>query len=289
MSDSNLSAQSGIRGRIDAHTALYAVLGNPVAHSLSPVMHNAAFARTGHNGVYVAFAVSDPGAAVAGLRALGIAGASVTIPFKTGVIGHLDQLDPVAAAIGAVNTIVNRAGRLTGYNTDGRGAVRALTGATPVKDQRIAVIGAGGAACAISHALAEKGARVVIVNRSAARGEALARRVGADFVPLADFNGGRCEVLINTTPVGMVPDIDGIPVDEKVLRPGMVVMDVVYNPQKTRLLYAAGRIGCRTVSGVEMFVCQGAAQFELWTDRPAPVDMMRAVVTDALQNVKNQP
>ena len=153
----------------------------------------------------------------------------------------------------------------------------------------VLVIGAGGAACAISHALVEKGARVVIVNRSAARGEALARRVGSDFVPLADFNGGRCEVLINTTPVGMVPDIDGIPVDEKVLRPGMVVMDVVYNPQKTRLLYAAGRIGCRTVSGVEMFVCQGAAQFELWTGRPAPVDMMRAVVTDALQNGKNQP
>jgi shikimate dehydrogenase len=289
MPDEDLSVQAGNSGGIDAHTALYAVLGNPVAHSLSPVMHNAAFARTGYNGVYVALTVTDPGAAVTGLRALGIAGASVTIPIKTDVVGHLDQVDPMAAAIGAVNTIVNRGGRLTGYNTDGSGAVHALADAVSIKDRRVAVIGAGGAAHAISYALVEKGAQVVIVNRSAARGESLARRVQADFVPIEDFNGDRCNVLINTTPLGMIPDIEAMPVDEKVLRPDMVVMDVVYHPLTTRLLREAGRIGCRTVNGVEMFVRQGAAQFELWTGLPAPVGMMRSVVVNALQNGKKQP
>ncbi len=279
--------QRGGPGRIDSRTALYAVLGNPVAHSLSPVMHNAAFTRTGHNGVYVALKVTDPEAAIHSLRALGIAGASVTIPFKTDVIDHLDQLDPVAADIGAVNTIVNRNGCLIGYNTDGSGALRALAAKSAVRGKRIAVVGAGGAAHAISYALIHEGAHVVIVNRGAARGELLAKRLTADFVPLKDFGGNRYDVLINTTPVGMFPDMDALPVDRTVLRPGMVVMDAVYNPLTTRLLRLARRMGCATVSGVEMFVYQGAAQFEWWTQMPAPVEIMRSVVMTALQKRVN--
>lgn len=276
-------SQPGDQRYIDSDTVLYAVLGNPVAHSLSPLMHNAAFTRTGHNSVYVALKVTDPATAVSGIRALGVAGASVTIPFKTAVIDQLDQLDPVAAVIGAVNTIVNRDGSLVGYNTDGSGAARALTEKTSVKDKYIAVIGAGGAAHAIGYAMIRKGARVVIVNRGMARGESLAGNLHADFIPLNDFTGDYCEVLINTTPVGMVPDIDAIPIDESVLRPDMIVMDAVYNPLTTRLLQMARRIGCVIVSGVDMFVYQGAAQFELWTHTPAPVEEMRSVVMAALR------
>lgn len=267
---------------IDSQTALYVVLGDPVAHSLSPVMHNAAFDLTGCNAVYVALRVTDPAGAVAAIRTLSIAGASVTIPHKTTVIDYLDQLDPAAETIGAVNTIVNQDGKLIGYNTDGSGAVRALTEKTSLKRKCVTVIGAGGAARAIGYAVAEQGARVTIANRSTARGQSLARDLQAGFMPLKEFTGDSCDVLINTSPVGMHPDIDATPIDEAVLRPDMVVMDAVYNPLVTRLLQSAGRTGCVTVSGADMFVYQGAAQFELWTEKPAPVNVMRMAVLSAL-------
>jgi shikimate dehydrogenase len=267
---------------IDSQTALYVVLGDPVAHSLSPVMHNAAFDLTGCNAVYVALRVTDPAGAVAAIRTLSIAGASVTIPHKTTVIDYLDQLDPAAETIGAVNTIVNQDGILIGYNTDGSGAVRALTEKTSLKRKCVTVIGAGGAAHAIGYAVAEQGARVTIANRSTARGQSLARDLQAGFMPLKEFTGDSCDVLINTSPVGMHPDIDATPIDEAVLRPDMVVMDAVYNPLVTRLLQSAGRTGCVTVSGADMFVYQGAAQFELWTEKPAPVNVMRMAVLSAL-------
>ncbi len=267
---------------IDSETALYAVLGDPVVHSLSPVMHNAAFAHADHNGVYVALRVIDPAGAVAAIRTLRVAGVSVTIPHKTAVIGHLDQLDPAAKAIGAVNTIVNQNGKLIGYNTDGLGAVRALTEKTSLTHKRITVIGAGGAARAIGYAVTEQGARVTSANRTVQRGESLAGDLRTDFLPLRDFTGDSCDVVINTTPVGMYPDIDAMPINGKVLRPDMVVMDAVYNPLVTRLLRTSVHTGCITVSGVDMFVYQGAAQFELWTGIPAPVDVMRLAVLSAL-------
>jgi len=267
---------------IDSRTALYAVLGDPVAHSLSPLMHNAAFDLTGCNAVYVALCVTDPAGAVAAIRTLSIAGASVTIPHKTAMIGHLDQLDPAAKAIGAVNTIVNQNGKLIGYNTDGLGAVRALTEKTSLTHKRVTVVGAGGAARAIGYVVAEQGARVTIANRSTVCGQALAKDLQAGFLPLKEFTGDSCDVLINTTPVGMHPDTDVTPIDEAVLRSDMVVMDAVYNPLVTRLLRDAGRTGCITVSGADMFVYQGAAQFELWTGRPAPVEVMRMAVLAAL-------
>ena len=266
---------------IDSRTALYVVLGDPVAHSLSPVMHNAAFDLTGCNAVYVALRVTDPAGAVAAIRTLSIAGASVTIPHKTTVIDYLDQLDPAAETIGAVNTIVNQDGILIGYNTDGSGAVRALTEKTSLKRKCVTVIGAGGAARAIGYAVAEQGARVTIANRSTMPGQALSRELQVGFIPLKEFTGDSCDVLINTTPVGMHPDIDDTPIDDSVLRSDMVVMDAVYNPLVTRLLQSAGRTGCVTVSGADMFVYQGAAQFELWTEKPAPVNVMRMAVLSA--------
>ncbi len=280
--DNSLAKRFRPHRHIDSRTALYVVLGDPVAHSLSPVMHNAAFDLTGCNAVYVALRVTDPAGAVAAIRTLSIAGASVTIPHKTTVIDYLDQLDPAAEAIGAVNTIVNQNGKLIGYNTDGLGAVYALAEKTSPRNKRVTVIGAGGAARAIGYAVAEQGARVTIANRSTMPGQALARELQVGFIPLKEFTGDSCDVLINTSPVGMNPDIDATPIDEAVLRPDMVVMDAVYNPLVTRLLQAAGCTGCVTVSGVEMFVYQGATQFELWTGRQAPVDMMRSAVLSAL-------
>jgi shikimate dehydrogenase len=245
-------------------------------------MHNTAFDRAGHNGIYVALRVTDAAAAVTGLRALGLAGASVTIPHKSAVIDHLDYVDPTAAAIGAVNTIVNDSGRLCGFNTDGVGAVCALREKCVLAGKRVAVIGAGGAARAVGYTVKSEGAQVVIVNRTASRGETLARALAVDFKPLQTFSGDGIDVLINTTSVGMHPAIDETVVDEAQLDASMVVMDVVYNPLHTRLLRRAQQMGCRTVDGVAMFVQQGAAQFALWTGQKAPIEMMDRVVRDAL-------
>ncbi len=267
---------------IDARTVLYAVLGNPVGHSLSPVMHNRAFAHVGLNAVYVAFETADIGAALDGIRALGIGGASVTIPHKEEAVALVDRLDEEARRIGAVNTVVNRGGELTGYNTDGRGAVMALSEHLDVSGREAALIGAGGAARAIGFALAAAGARVTVFNRGEARGRALAEDLGAAFQPLARFDAARCEVLINTTPVGMAPRGGETPVDIEGLPASAVVMDIVYNPLETELLRRARRRGCTVISGVSMFVFQGALQFERWTGRRAPVGVMRQAVMDVL-------
>ncbi|MCF8078334.1 MAG: shikimate dehydrogenase [Desulfobacterales bacterium] len=261
---------------------VYAVLGNPVAHSLSPVMLNRAFRETGYRGLYVALKVTDIAGAIAGVRALGFSGASVTVPHKVAVMDHLDEIDPTARAIGAVNTVVNQNGRLVGTNTDAEGAVAALKEKTRLKGRVLAVVGAGGAARAVAYGAVQEGAEIVIVNRSEARGRSLSRFIGCSFVPLVEFTGAGVDILVNTTPVGMSPRIDQLPVDAGMLKKEMVVMDVVYNPMKTRLLKEAEKRGCKTVDGAAMFVYQGARQFTLWTGVPAPVEVMREVVSDAL-------
>jgi shikimate dehydrogenase len=257
---------------------LFAVFGNPVAHSLSPVMHNAAFTAAGYHGVYAAICVEDIRAAVAGMRALGFRGASVTIPHKEAVLACLDELDPAAARIKAVNTIVNDGGVLKGCNTDGEGAIRALTGSVALAGRTVAVIGAGGAARALADGVTAQGGTPVIYNRSTPRGEALAADLGVDFKPLADFTAEGCDILVNTTPVGMSPHAEATPVPRARLRPGLVVMDMVYNPLRTRLLQDAVAVGCSAIDGLAMFVHQGARQFELWTGLPAPVEIMRLAV-----------
>ncbi len=261
---------------------VYAVLGNPVAHSLSPVMHNRAFRETGYRGVYVALKVTDIAGAIAGMRALGFSGASVTVPHKVAVMDHLDEIDPTARAIGAVNTVVNQDGRLVGTNTDAEGAVAALKEKTRLKGRVLAVIGAGGAARAVAYGAVQKGAKVVIVNRSEARGRSLSRFLDCPFVPLAEFTGAGIDILVNTTPAGMSPRTDQLPVDAGILTAEMVVMDAVYNPMKTRLLKEAEKRECKTVDGVAMFVYQGARQFSLWTGLAAPVEKMREAVAEAL-------
>ena len=269
---------------IDSNTSILGLIGNPVEHSLSPVMHNQALAAVGYNGIYLAFKIIDLDSAIKGIKALNFRGASVTIPHKVNVIRYLDEVDDAAAKIGAVNTIVNQKGKLTGYNTDCQGALEALRTKTAIKGRSVAVIGAGGAARAVGFGLVASGGRVTIFNRSPTTGERLAADLNADFLPLSDWQSNRYEIIINTTPVGMYPNIDATPVPRKNLTKEMIVMEIVYNPLKTRLLKEAEAKGCRTISGMTMFVFQAALQFELWTGEKAPVNIMRRSVLEALKS-----
>ena len=262
---------------------VYAVFGDPIGHSLSPVMHNSALAQTGLNGCYLAFRVKDIGAAVSGIRGLGIRGASITIPHKISVMQYLDQVDSLAADIGAVNTVVNRQGLLHGYNSDCAGAINALRGKTGIRGKDVAVVGAGGGARAVGFGIKQEGGRLTIINRTPQNGERLASALDCEFKPLSEINQLPYQIIINATSAGMAPDDDSLPLNTDPLEPETVVMDMVYNPLRTRFLAHAEKIGCTTVDGVAMFVNQGAVQFELWTGEKAPVDVMRKAVLDELQ------
>jgi len=268
--------------RIDQYTDLYAVVGHPVRHSLSPVMHNAAFQSKGINAVYLAFETTDIEGAIHGMKALGIRGMSVTIPHKTDVIPYLDDLDSLAEKIGAVNTIVHKEGRLIGYNTDATGALKALEEKRELVDLHCLIVGAGGTARSIGIALKEKGISLAITNRSLSRGKELADTLSCPFVPWDKMESIRPDLLIQTTPVGMTPETGVSSVPEAVLRDGMVVMDVIYNPPHTKLLELAEARECVTISGLNMFVYQGAEQFQLWTSIAPPVSLMRKAIKAAL-------
>ena len=261
---------------------IYGVLGNPIGHSLSPVMHNAAFKAAGVNALYAAFESSDPEGSIRGMRALGICGMSVTIPFKTSVISYLDELDPLAERIGAINTIVNEKGRLKGYNTDGLGAIKALEGKIDLAGKRCVLVGAGGAARGIGFMARERGMKLVVANRSMDRGLALADFLECPFIPLERIREIRANVLIQTTPVGMFPHENASPVPDYVFQKEMVVMDAIYNPLETRLLKSARAEGCATINGLEMFIHQGVEQFRLWTGLNPDADLMRTAVKNAL-------
>ena len=269
---------------MDANTSLFGLIGNPVAHSLSPIMHNQAFAATGYNGVYLSFKVTNPAGAITGIKALNVKGASVTLPHKVAVMEYLDEIDAIAARIGAVNTIVNNDGKLIGHNTDCQGAIDALQSRTSLEGKSVAIIGAGGAARAIGFGLKSAAGHLTILNRTRKTGEQLAAELQADFLPLNNWQPDRHEVLINTTPVGMHPNTDATLIAKKNLSKEMVVMDIVYNPLKTRFLKEAAAKGCQTINGIDMFVFQGAQQFELWTGHRAPVDAMRRAVLKALKD-----
>lgn len=267
---------------LNSDTVLFGVMGDPVSHSLSPVMHNQALSEIGYNGVYLAFRVKDINAAITGLKALNIKGASITIPHKVSVIPFLDELDETAEKIGAVNTVVNRQGVLTGFNSDCLGAITALSEKTTIKDKNVVIIGAGGAARAIGFGIISEGGRVTIVNRTIPTGEKLARDLESEFHPLVELKKVNCQILINTTSLGMTPNTEATPIEEENLDKSMVVMDIVYNPLETRLLKEAESKNCVTIDGLSMFVYQGAFQFELWTGKKAPVNVMRKAVLNEL-------
>lgn len=281
-----VTAARGLQQQGEAHVdppSLFAVFGHPIGHSLSPLMHNAAFWATGFNANYFAVDAKEPGQIIAGMRALSIRGASVTIPHKTAVLSQLDALDPQAAKIGAVNTIVNEDGRLIGYNTDFDGLLRALKSKTDVADLDVVIVGAGGAARAAAGGILSAGGRVMICSRTPDSGESLAAELNCEHRPLEKLPKLKADILIHATPVGMSPKegVSVVPAD--MLRSGMLVMDMVYAPIRTQLLQDASAAGCETIDGSEMFVHQGARQFELWTGLEAPVDIMRLFVHAALK------
>ncbi|MFH2065440.1 MAG: shikimate dehydrogenase [Pseudomonadota bacterium] len=267
---------------MNTQTSLYGVIGNPIEHSLSPVMHNSAFMETGYNGAYLAFHVTDLKSAIAGVRGLGVKGLSVTIPHKIAVMELLDEIDDMALKIGAVNTVVNRDGKLYGTNTDCLGAIHALLEKTEIRGKNILMIGAGGAARAIGFGILAQGGNLTILNILEDEGIRLSKDLNVSYHHLSEFGRFDYDILIHTTPVGMSPAVDKMPVNRKDLKPGKVVMDIIYNPLHTRLLSESEKIGCTAVDGVSMFVYQGAAQFEMWTGIKAPVDTMRNVVLKAL-------
>jgi shikimate dehydrogenase len=277
---------------IDTHTKFCGVIGNPVEHSLSPAIHNAAFRKLELNCVYLAWQVEAIGDALKGLRTLGnFRGASVTIPHKVAAIPFLDHVEETARRIGAINTIVSDKGKLTGYNTDATGALRALReGGVELKGQSVVLIGSGGAARAIACALTAESSltKLTVLGIDDRERTLLAKDLRAQTTSTVedchlDESSLRrilpdARVLIHSTPVGMSPKADASCVPAALLHPALTVMDIVYNPRETTLLKDAKHAGCKTIPGLEMFLHQAVAQFELWTNQKPPVEVMREVL-----------
>jgi len=276
---------------IDGKTQIVAVIGDPVSHSLSPKMHNAAFAALGMNWVYIACRVvaQNVAEAVAAVRALEWKGMNVTVPHKQAVISYLEEVSDAAAAVGAVNTIVNRAGKLFGDNTDVVGILRAATDGAGLSSwpEHVVVFGAGGAARGVIYALTtvEAVKRVTVLNRTASRAEALAKELGGakhvDAAPLDREHAARAladaGLIVNVTSLGRGELAEESPVrdDWRCLRPGVVCIDSNYSPPETRLMRQVRAAGGRPFNGIDMLVYQGARSFELWTGRQAPVQEMK--------------
>lgn len=286
----------GVSG-LNKATHVFGLAGNPVGHSMGPHIHNGAFRNEGVNGVYVPFKVEDVSKFIDAVKKFDIKGVSVTIPHKKSVMEFLDVIDPVAGKIGAVNTVINRDGKLSGYNTDCPAAVSSLERVlknsylncpdlmhNSLNNCKVIILGAGGAARAIAFGLNGKGADITIINRTYESGVRLANDVGCNCVKFSDIDRVEIEVLVNTSPVGMFPAIDESPVPSNILKPGMVVFDIIYNPLETKLLKEAKERGCIILNGVEMFVKQAAYQFELFTGKDAPVKLMNNIINERLSN-----
>jgi 3-dehydroquinate dehydratase/shikimate dehydrogenase len=268
---------------LDRRTGVYGVIGDPIGHSLSPLMHNTAFQARGINAVYLPFLVRDLRDFLASVDFLGLRGFSVTIPYKHAILRHLHDCEPLAAEIGAVNTVVVRSdGRLWGANTDYVGLLRTLERRMLLRGSRVLLFGAGGAGRAAAFALARAGAAVAISERDLRRVRELARAVGGEALPRRALRFETFDAMINATPVGMYPHSAVSPLEPRELN-CRVVMDLVYRPLETRLLRLARSLGLATVSGSEMFVTQGAAQWEMWMGQRAPEAAMRRVVLHVLR------
>jgi 3-dehydroquinate dehydratase/shikimate dehydrogenase len=274
--------------KISRKTLVYGVIGNPIGHSLSPQMHNAGFAARRIDAVYLPFQVDRLPDFLEAVEPLSIKGFSVTIPHKERIISRLDDCDPLAEAIGAVNTVaVRRGGRLYGYNTDYIGVLKTLEARVKISQSRVLIVGAGGAARAVAFALSREGASVCICARRQKRARAIAQAVGGTLVDWNRLKRESFDAIVNATPVGMYPLADESPLEARDLN-CRLVFDTIYRPRMTKLLQLAKRIGIETVSGVEMFVAQGVAQWEIWTGKRAPVKQMRRAVLNALRREEIQ-
>jgi shikimate dehydrogenase len=283
---------------ISGKTKVCGVIGDPIEHTLSPIMHNAAFNSLNLDYVFLAFKVkhAEVENAVNGMRALNIRGLNVTMPHKTPVLKFLDRTDLSAQIINSVNTILNRDNKLFGFNTDGVGALKALReNGVELKGRKVLLLGAGGAARAIAYTMAKEADELAVLNRSLKPAQELAKLlektankkiVSGSLSPKEiEQNLQDSDVLINATSVGMKPKSEESPVASKLLRPNLAVMDIVYNPIETKLAKDAKAAGAKVVSGVEMLIYQGAASFEIWTGKSAPVDVMRQAALNHLSKV----
>jgi len=266
---------------ITRNTRVYGVIGDPIGHSLSPLLHNTAFRARKFDAVFVPFLVRNLRDLLSAMKPFGVAGLSVTIPHKEKIVDYLDGCDPLAAHIGAVNTVVVRGGwRLYGYNTDYVGVLRSLERRMRLAGSRVLLFGAGGAARAAAFALAQAGSIVCLCARRPERARALARAAGGLVVARADLAHEFFDAIVNCTPIGMHPR-GGSPLASAELN-CRIVMDMVYRPRQTELLSLARRKGIEVISGVEMFLAQGFAQYEIWTGERAPESAMRRAVASAL-------
>jgi len=286
---------------ISAKSRLCAVIGDPVEHSMSPQIHNSAFQASEIDMVYVAFHVKrgDVGRALEGIRSLGIRGLSVTIPHKVDLIPYLDEIDELSSHVGSINTVVNEGDRLIGYSTDGPGAMRALAAADVATAGRsVLLLGSGGAARAVAFSLATSAVPPQLAVLGVEEDEL--ELLGSDLAEKTPVNPttqrfssetlrdamSHADVVIQATPIGMTPKVDATLVPSDLIQEGQVVFDIVYTPLATRLIQEAKAAGAVTVAGLGMFVHQAAVQFELWTGRDAPIELMTETVRTALGEAK---
>lgn len=272
-----------LRMKLSARTKICLIIGDPVAHSLSPAMHNAGYKALGIEDQFVYLGtkvkVQDVGLAVQAMRKMGIHGLTCTIPHKVEVMKFLDEIDPVAKKIGAVNTVLNKDGRLIGFNTDWLGAVTPLEKITKLSGKKALVLGAGGAARAVVFGLLEKGANVTIFNRTRKKAIDLAKEFNCQETNLSvESEIGNFDIIINTTSVGMKPLDDQTPITVKYLTEKQIIFDIVYDPFETKLLREAKKRGAKIIYGTEMLLHQGTAQFEIYTSRKAPEAVMRKIL-----------
>jgi shikimate dehydrogenase len=283
---------------ISGKTQVCGVIGDPIEHTLSPTIHNAAFNHLKLDFVFLAFNVkaAELENAMRGMQGLGIHGLNVTMPHKNTVIAYLDEVDSTVKFLGSANTILNKDGKLYGFNTDGTGALKALreNGVEKLSEQKVLLLGGGGAAKAIAFSLAKEVGELVVLNRAAEKAKRLAEAlgrtlnkkvVGGALSPdTIEENLQDSDVLINATSVGMHPEADQSVVPSQLLRSDLTVLDIVYNPVETKLAKAAKAAGTKVISGVEMLIYQGAASFDIWTGRSAPIEVMRLAALNKLSS-----
>lgn len=258
-------------------TKLTAVIGDPVTHSLSPALHNAIYENENVDAAMLAFGNPSIEKLVAAIRVLPIHLAAVTMPHKQSIMPLLDEIDKTASEIGAVNTVVNREGKLHGFNTDVVGIAQALGGLT-LKGTNALLIGAGGAARTVAYLLKREGANMFCANRERPQADELLRSFGGVFVDAADLGKTPFQVIVNATPVGMKPNVDASPFPEEYIREGSAVFDLVYSPLETKLLAAAQRRGARTISGLTMFLAQGLEQERIWLGKRVVTEPYRQLL-----------
>jgi len=281
---------------INSQTNLLCLIGWPIDHSMSPIMHNAVIQELNLNYIYLAFNVKPEELkdAIRGIRSLNIKGVNVTIPHKENIIPYLDELDPLAARIGAVNTIKSINGVLKAKNTDAEASKKSLiNGGCSLSGKNILVLGAGGAARAVSFALADDVEKIIITNRTKKRAISLAKEINKKTNGKAEAYSNEksilkkfisdTHILINTTPVGMHPNIDEMPIPETLLHENLFVFDVIYNPLQTKLLKKAKRRGCEILGGLDMLVNQGALSFQWWTGKEPDISLMKTKIVEYLE------